>query len=740
MAVQRKQTGNSVPEKKGFKIKDQILNEHQTFPRSKKLKGEGVSIPFTLEQEIEYLKCAMDPIYFAKNYYKITSIDSGFINFDPFPYQEELIRAFHDHRFVIDMQSRQSGKCVSGDTQIWVRKKSTEKSFKISIEEFHALHQEFPLDLNFLANEIGDEFIDRKFVEIFKAFDYEILTDTGWKDIISSNKTVEYEEYVLGTGNDTLKCADDHIVFSDNKQVFVKDLMIGDRVRTIYGDSKIRKIGPTGSKVSMFDLFIDSDDHRYFTNGILSHNTTVVGAYILHFVLFNEHKEVFVLANKEKQAIEILTRIRKALLDLPFFLMPGVVKYGSTEVEFENGCKVVAYATSSDSIRGRSCALLYIDEVAFIENDMEFWESTYPAVCQSTTSKVIMTSTPKGQRGLFYKTWCEAEEDENGVSNGFHRIEVKWDRVPTYANDPTWKEKTVKRLGEARFAQEYGCSFKGSVGTLLSTKSIENMVSTNPKEEPDEWTKIYLKYDPTRRYVAISDVGGGTGGDFSVLRVMDVSSYPYRTAALYRNNEISPMLHPHVIVSLCESYGGCPVLVENNNDMGGQAITVLYYDLEYEGTLKTASDKQKGTGTKIGGKGSKPGIRTNYRVRSVGCSNMKSMIENGFIEVNDLETIYELGNFILLGDKYQADNGCNDDCVMTLVLFSWLAKQEWFQEEFGRNISTDLYHKVITEETFKLPVAGGVMYAGQDNPIEQQTAFGTIPVTENVDFESWAGT
>ena len=491
----------------------------------------------------------------------------------------------------------------------------------------------------------------------------------------------------------------------------------------------------------MYDLEVDSDNHSYFTNGILSHNTTVVGAFLLWYLIFHEHKEIFVLANKEKQAIEILTRVRKALLDMPFFLSPGVVKYGSTEVEFDNGSKIVAYATSSDSIRGRSAAILYIDEVAFIENDMDFWESTYPAVSQSATSRVIMTSTPKGQRGLFYKTWMEAEADENGVSNGFHRVLVTWDRVPSYAKDPSWYGKQVKRLGEARFKQEYGCSFRGSVGTLISPTKIEQMVSTNPKEEPDEWTKIYRPYDSSRKYVAVADVGGGTGGDYSVCRVMDVTEYPYKTAALYRNNEISPMLFPHVIVSLCEHYGNCWVLPEINNDMGGQAITVLYYDLEYEFVIKTGSDKNKGTGTKVGGgKTSRPGIKTNIRTRSVGCSNMKSMIENDFIMIDDLETIYELGNFIAKNDKYEADEGCHDDCVMTLVIFAWLSKQDWFLDEFGRNIASDLYKKTTEEKSFKLPVCGGVLYAEPETTSTTVSGLGDVKVVTGASFSEWAGT
>jgi hypothetical protein len=169
--------------------------------------------------------------------------------------------------------------------------------------------------------------------------------------------------------------------------------------------------------------------------------------------------------------------------------------------------------------------------------------------------------------------------------------------------------------------------------------------------------------------------------------------------------------------------------------MGGQAITVLYYDLEYENVLKTGLDKKTGL-LKIGGKGSKPGIRTTKRTRSVGCSNMKSMLENGLMEVKDLETIYELGNFILKDDKYQADNGCHDDTVMTLVIASWLYKQQWFIDEFGRNVSTELYNKATDEGSFKLPLVGGT-----NNEVETEVSTSGIsvltPETSGQSIEDW---
>ncbi len=561
-----------VPMKTGFPVEDIQLKKSQTFPRFTNLKDSGVDLELNMEQEIEYMKCAQDPVYFAKNYYKITSIDKGFILFDPFPYQEELLNAFHDHRFVIDVQCRQSGK------------------------------------------------------------------------------------------------------------------------------------------------------------------TTVVGAFLAWFVLFNEHKEVFVLANKEKQALEILTRVRKAILDLPYFLMRGVTKFGAGEVEFDNGSKVVAYATSSDSIRGRSAALLYIDEVAFIENDMEFWESTFPAVSQSETSRIIMTSTPKGQRGLLYKTWMEADPDEQGKTNEFHKVMVTWHNVPTYCKDPDWKDKKVKALGESRFKQEYECNFKGSIGTLIKTKFIEQMVAVVPNEDqrPDEWTKIYSEYDSKRKYVAVADIGGGVEQDYSVCRILDVTEIPYRTAALYRNNAIDPLLFPHVVKSMCEEYGECWVLPERNNDMGGEFTAVLTRDLEYEYVLKTGT-KDEGSGTVIGGSNRKAGLRTNAKTKAVGCSNLKSLVERGVLLIEDNVTIHEIGNFIAVKDSYAADEGCHDDCVMTLVLFGWLVKQRWFQEEFSSTLMTHISEQANKDGTLGRVEAYticGVSSGGEEHEVDH---YAGIPVYDNAE-------
>jgi Terminase large subunit, T4likevirus-type, N-terminal len=225
------------------------------------------------------------------------------------------------------------------------------------------------------------EQIERKFVDVVSLDEeWEIETDTGYKPLTHINKTVEYDIWELRTEDGLeLDCADDHIVFRPNhEEVFVKNLCPGDIILTKNGLSKVKLVSRTAVSENMFDVTVGDDNHRFYSNGILSHNTAAMAAYILWFAIFQPTKMVAVLANKMDQAQEIMDRIRMAFEYLPFFLQHGVKVYNKRRVEFDNGSVIFSAATSSSGIRGRSVDLCYIDEAAFVENDLTFYESTYP--------------------------------------------------------------------------------------------------------------------------------------------------------------------------------------------------------------------------------------------------------------------------------------------------------------------------------------------------------------------------
>lgn len=199
--------------------------------------------------------------------------------------------------------------------------------------------------------------ISRKFIDTIELSDYEILSDSGWVDATHLHKTVEYKEWLLVLENDiSLICADDHIVFNtDLSEVFVKELKEGDVILTETGPVKIRSVTELETSSEMFDITVSHPEHRYYTNSILSHNTTTATAIILHYILFNKTKTVGLLANKGDAAREILDRIKIAYEALPLWLQQGVIVWNKGSIQLENGSKVIAAATSSSAIRGKTC-------------------------------------------------------------------------------------------------------------------------------------------------------------------------------------------------------------------------------------------------------------------------------------------------------------------------------------------------------------------------------------------------
>ena len=130
--------------------------------------------------------------------------------------------------------------------------------------------------------------LDRKFLDIIQLEDIEIETDTGWQPISAIAKTIAYLKYYISTTDGLhLECADDHILFRpDFIQVFAKDLRPGDKIVTQNGISEIYVVLNTHEYEEMFDVEVASIDHRYFSGGFLSHNTSMINA--LCYALFNK--------------------------------------------------------------------------------------------------------------------------------------------------------------------------------------------------------------------------------------------------------------------------------------------------------------------------------------------------------------------------------------------------------------------------------------------------------------------
>jgi len=419
-----------------------------------------------------------------------------------------------------------------------------------------------------------------------------------------------------------------------------------------------------------------------------SGKTITTAAYILWYALFHSQKTIGILANKEAQSKEILLRITQMFQGLPFFLQQGATELNKKSISFENGSRILASATSSSAIRGMSLSLLYLDEFAFVADDVNFFSSVMPTISSGKESKIIISSTPNGQRGMFHKLYTQAER---GL-NEYAFMNIKWDRVP--GRDETWKISTILSMSGnvSQFEQEYCNNFQGSEGALLSMEYYQTMSFFNPIRNIGDFLNIYEEAKKDNKYIGVVDCAGGEGGaaDSSVIQIIDVTQIPYKQVAMYRNNKISPLLFPYTVVSVCEQYNSCPVLIENNHRVGGTVSYAVYMELEYEGCLTTSPDKIRSK--RIMGRNAVPGIEINKKIKAIGCSNLKTLIENDRLILVDETTINEIGVFVdNKKGSYAADQGCHDDTISPFVIFGWLTKTDWFLDYYNTNISVNVY-------------------------------------------------
>jgi len=402
--------------------------------------------------------------------------------------------------------------------------------------------------------------------------------------------------------------------------------------------------------------------------------TTTAVCIILHYVLFNEHKTVALLANKGDAAREILDRVKIAYEALPKWLQQGVVEWNKGSVEFENGCKILASATSSSAIRGKSISFLYIDETAFVENWDEFFASVFPTISSGNTTKILLTSTPNGLNH-FYKT-CEGAEKG---TNGYEFVRVMWHDVP--GRDEAWKKETLSSMDYdyEKFSQEFECQFLGSSGTLIEGNKLKALVHKKPLRQSNGLF-MYQEPEENRTYITVVDVSRGKGLDYSAFQVIDVSKMPYKQVCVYRDNHITPIEYAEILHRTVKHYNESVVLIEIN-DIGEQVSDLLHYDFEYENILYTESAGRSGKRISSGfGRNVDKGIRTTKSVKAVGTSILKLLIEQDQLILQDFATIQELSTFSRRGSSYEAESGCHDDLVMCLVLFAWVSDQQYFKE------------------------------------------------------------
>ena len=416
-------------------------------------------------------------------------------------------------------------------------------------------------------------------------------------------------------------------------------------------------------------------------------STTCV-SYLLHYAVFNDNVNIAILANKASTARDLLQRLQLAYENLPKWMQQGVLQWNRGSLELENGSKVVAASTSASAVRGGSYNIIFLDEFAFIPNHIadDFFASVYPTISSGQSTKVIIVSTPRGMNH-FYRMWHDAERKKNE----YIPTDVHWSEVP--GRDEKWKEQTIANTSEQQFKVEFECEFLGSINTLINPAKLRNFVYEDPIKR-NAGLDIYEHPQEEHNYLITVDVARGLGNDYSAFVIFDITNFPYKVVGKYRNNEIKPMLFPSIINEVARGYNDAWLLVEVN-DIGDQVSNILHFDLEYDNILMCAMRGRAGqiVGSGFSGKKSQLGVRMTAAVKKLGCSNLKTLMEDDKLLTVDYDIISELTTFSQRHSSFEAEEGCNDDLAMCLVIFSWLVAQDYFKEMTDNDVRKRIYEE-----------------------------------------------
>jgi len=494
----------------------------------------------------------------------------------------------------------------------------------------------------------------------------------GNPNLKKANTAIEFtQEQII----EFMKCNEDPVYFANN---YVKIVSL---------DEGLTQFHPYHFQEKLINNFHENRFNICKMPRQTGKSTTVV-SYLLHYAIFNDSVNIGILANKAATARELLGRLQTAYENLPKWMQQGIIAWNKGSLELENGSKILAASTSASAVRGMSFNILFLDEFAFVPNHVadSFFASVYPTITSGKNTKVIIVSTPHGMNH-FYRMWHDAERKKNE----YVPTDVHWSEVP--GRDLKWKETTIANTSEQQFKVEFECEFLGSVDTLIAPSKLRTLIYDNPIQR-NAGLDVYEPSKQNHDYVMTVDVARGVGEDYSAFVVVDITEFPHRVVAKYRNNDIKPMLFPNIIYEVAKNYNSAYVLCEVN-DIGDQVASIIQYDLEYQNLLMCSMRGRAGqiVGQGFSGKKTQLGVKMSKTVKKVGSLNLKTLIEEDKLIFNDYEIISELTTFISKHNSFEAEEGCNDDLAMCLVIYAWLVQMDYFKELTDQDVRKRLYEE-----------------------------------------------
>lgn len=726
----------------------------QYYNGNQLLKKAGVHYEFAEYEISELMKCAGDIKYFVKTYCKIVSLDEGIINFNTFPFQDEMIDAFLENRFIVNLLSRQNGKTTivaayllykiifSKNINVAILANKSAAAVEV-LDRIKLMYENLPWFL-----QVGVVTWNKRYIELGNGSQVFAASTTSSSirgqsiNCVSGDTKVTFSD----DSESVYHCDIDSINANSSKYEYIHKLQenndmyytvvykITNKIngRFYVGFHKTDNLddGYMGSgkliKLAIEKYGIENFEKKYID--IFDNKEEAELSYLVHerFNVGTTKPWVSEKINKNPEKMQILTS--KGFRDFDGvvctgFKPTGELKYNGNkirctsdhrikiadewvtaesldDVEFNN-YELVYDAINVDDgheyltngISSHNC--LYLDEFAFVENDEDFFASTYPVITSGKTTQVIITSTPKGLN-LFYKIYTDAV---NGL-NEFKPLKFTWEARPD--RDEKWKQTTLKNISAKQFAVEFDCEFKGSSGTLISGQKLNVLTALTPELVDSSNGYYYDEITPEKLYVAVVDTSEGVGGDYSTISIIDITQTPYRQVFSWRNNTLTPSLFADVVYFYAKKFNEAYLVIENNT-YGKIVADALYYELEYENMLTVIN---KGDTSIVTANALAVGLRTTVKTKRIGCIQLKSLIESDTLIVNDNTTINELMTFSESNKTYKAEQGKYDDMVMGLVFFAWFVTQPYFADLMDTEIRSTIVKNYMEQSEYSSTMYG----------------------------------
>ena len=419
--------------------------------------------------------------------------------------------------------------------------------------------------------------------------------------------------------------------------------------------------------------------------------STLSAGFSLWEMLFHKDRNILCIATKQDTAKNMVTKVKFMYENLPSWLKVDADENNKLTLRLKNGSQIKATSAASDAGRSEAVSLLIIDEAAFIDNIGEIWASAQQTL--ATGGGCIALSTPYGTGNWFHQTWVRAENKEND----FLPIRLPWMVHPE--RDQTWRDRQDELLGDPRMAaQECDCDFSTSGDVVFYPEYIEFYEKTYLKDPlerrgADRNLWVWEPCDYSRTYMVVADVARGDGKDHSAFHVIDIEN---NTQVAEYKGQLGTKEYGHLLVGIATEYNEALLVIENNSIGWSTIQTVIdrgYQNLYYSpksGEVRSDSyfEQYMDTSKMV------PGFTMSSRVRPMVISKFQEYLGDKSVTFQSKRLLEEMKTFIWRNGRPEAQQGYNDDLVMSFGTAMYVRDTAFKYKQHGVELAKSMLNNL----------------------------------------------